>query len=140
MFGRCHSKSASHGWGRQYGKYASAGKFGYRRPKYNVPLNIAQTESGYEVHVYALGFSKENIRISVADEVLYISGTREFDEASAPDFLFQEYPVRSFERTVYLNEKVDSSQISARHENGILVVTLPRKADAAAQAAEIQID
>jgi len=122
------------GWGR------SPGGMGFRRPKYNVPVNIVDNPENYEVHVYATGFAKDNIRISVADGVLYISGTREVDENNLPNFSLQEYPIKSFERVIALNEQVNTTNISARQENGVLIITLPKTPEAQKPAQEVKID
>lgn len=53
----------------------------YRRPKYNVPVNISETETAFEVQVYATGFDKEHITISVIDDVLLIIGQNELENA-----------------------------------------------------------
>lgn len=112
-----------------YGKFRG-GAGPYRRPKNNVPVNIIDKGDEFEVHVYAVGFDKENITVSVSDDLLYINGTRNLDEGEAPNFLRQEYPIKSFERVIQLNDKVDVAGISARQENGMLIVTLPKKPEA----------
>jgi HSP20 family protein len=149
MYRKHHTTSGASGCGPAFKGYGSSyySKFGggprggyYRRPKYNVPINIVEKESHYEVHVYALGFAKENIRLSVVDDVLYISGTRTIDESNPPNFSRQEYPVKSFERMVSLNEKVDKASISARQEEGVLIVTLPKTSQAQQSDQEIKID
>jgi HSP20 family protein len=112
----------------------------YRRPKYNVPLNVVDNDANFEVHLYALGFAKENIRISVQDDILYISGTRTIDENNPPNFSLQEYPVKSFERSLNLNGQVDTTNISARQEEGILIIHLPKSSDARQPAQEVNID
>ena len=112
----------------------------FRRPKYNVPLNIAETESAYEVYVYALGFEKENIKIRVADDQLHISGTRQVDEETLPVFSRQEFPMRTFERVIGLNETVDKTAITARQSDGVLIVTLPKTTEAQATAQEISVE
>lgn len=113
---------------------------GLRRPKYNVPLNIIENETNFEAHVYATGFSKENIKVSVVDDLLYISGKREIDETAKPNFSRQEFPIKTFERTLVLNGLVDIENISAKVENGILVVTLPKtpQAQKTEQNVEVQ--
>ncbi len=110
---------------------------GYRRPKYNVPVNIIEKEKEFEAWVYALGFSKENIRITVSNDVLYISGERTPEED--PHFLLQEYPIRAFERWFELSERADQSRITARVENGILIITVPKIADAVSPDVEVRI-
>jgi len=125
-----------HGGAEDYAKYRRGW---YRRPKYNVPTNILEMDTHYEVWVYALSFDKENIKVSVVDDVLYISGTRTIAEGFDPHFVLQEYPVKSFERTFELNQKVDISGISAKQEDGILKIHLPKKESAIRSEQEVEI-
>ena len=109
------------------------------RPKYNVPVNISESEDGFEVSVYATGFEKENIKINVSGDRLVISGTRIVDESTIPVFVKQEFPVRVFERVIGLSEKIDRSGITARQENNILYVFLPKTREARTTTREIEI-
>lgn len=131
------TKQGHHAFGR-FGRRGQG--FGFRRPKYNVPVNIAETENNFEVYVYALGFDKENIKVAVTDGLLHISGTRTVDENNLPNFVSQEYPIKSFERVVQLNEQVDTTGINAKQENGVLIITLPKTAEAQKPAQEVKID
>jgi HSP20 family protein len=121
-YGRAH-------WGRTWG-------MPYRRPKYNVPVNIAEHEDAWEISVYATGFDKADIRLSVSDETLYITGTREAGDP-APQFIRQEFPVKSFERIISLNGQVDTTRITARQEGSVLYITLPKTE--AAKSPEVSI-
>ena len=76
----------------------------------------------------------------MVDDVLYISGTRTIDESNQPNFSRQEYPIKSFERVVSLNGKIDTKNISARHEEGVLKITLPKTPEAQMPAQEIKLD
>jgi len=98
----------------------------FKRPKYNVPLNIIETEEEFEIHVFATGFSREDIKITVTDDILYIKGKKEIDEENAPNFSRQEFPIKNFERTLSLNGSADAENITASSENGILVIKLPK--------------
>ena len=124
------------GCGPAYGGYWGRA---YRRPKYNVPINVADNKTYYEVYVYALGFSKEDIKVAVVDDMLYVTGTRPIDENYKPNFRLQEYPIKSFERVLQLNGKVDAENIRARQENGVLIVTLPKSPDAQPPVQEVEI-
>ena len=145
MYGKCNtagSRAAYQNTGNyQHGRYARGQwGMGYRRPKYNVPVNIAETETGFEVYVYALGFDKENIKLSVVDGVLFISGTRTVDENNLPNFSRQEYPIKSFERHIALDDGIDTTGITARQQDGVLIITLPKTAAAQQPAQEIKVD
>lgn len=138
MYGKCNTAGyGTAGKGFKYQRSAFSG--GYRRPKYNVPVNIVEHESNYEITVYATGFSKENIKLTVVDDVLYISGTRTIDENNPPNFTRQEFPVKSFERSFLLNGQVDTANITAKQENGVLIVTLPKTQEAQKPAQEIKV-
>jgi HSP20 family protein len=114
-------------------------QYGPRRPKHNVPVNIAETETGFRAHVFCVGFAKENVRIALTGNHIYISGTRTPEE-DRPDFLLQEYPIKSFERWFELSERVDQSAITARFADGILVIDAPKTAAARGPEREVKID
>ena len=137
MYGRCNTAGYGPAWGRAGMHREGMGH--YRRPKYNVPVNIAEREDAYEVSVYATGFDKAAIKLSVVDEALYITGTREVGEP-APQFTKQEFPVKTFERVIALNGQVDSSRITARQEGGVLYITLPKTEEAKKPEQEIKVD
>ena len=128
-------------FGRHFGKHFGRHMGGqFVRPKYNVPLNIEDTETAFILYVYATGFSKDNIKLSVQDDVLFISGTRAVAEGYDPDFRRQEFPIKSFERVLNLNGQVDTANISAKQEDGVLIVTLPKNAEATKPAQEIEVN
>ncbi len=112
----------------------------FRRPKYNVPLNISETGTHYEVHVYAVGFDKAHISVTVEDDVLMIRGKREIDPDNPPRFRRQEFPVKHFERVVSLHGQVDVTRIEAKQEGEVLKITLPKLPEAQAASQKIDID
>lgn len=121
---------------------ARVGNFegGFRRPKYNVPVNIEDKGDSYEMTVYCVGFDKENVKLSVKDDVLYVTGKKEVAENFKPEFVKQEFPVKIFERTLAFNGKVDAAAISAKHENGVLIITLPKTEEAKTSTKEIVVE
>lgn len=125
--------------GRQYG-HPYFRNMGMKRPKYNVPMNIIEKDDSYQVNVYATGFTKEDIKIAVVDDILYINGKKEIDESTAPNFSRQEFPIKNFERTLELNGQVDAERISAKSENGILIITLPKSQEAQKKEQTIPVE
>lgn len=138
MYGRCNNAGYKHSFKRMHTPFEQFG--GYRRPKYNVPVNIEEKEDSYELTIYATGFEKDNIKLSVAEDVLYITGTRQQDESFKPNFVKQEFPVRTFERIISLNGQIDTANIKARQENNVLIVSLPKSPEAQKPAQEINVD
>lgn len=97
-----------------------------KKAKYNVPLNIIDKDEKFEIHVLATGFSKEDIKITVTDDILHIKGNKEIDEENIPKFSRQEFPVKNFERKLSLNASVETQNFTASNENGVLIINLPK--------------
>lgn len=114
-------------------------QYGPRRPKHNVPVNIAETETGFVAEVFCIGFRKEDVHVTLTDDHVYISGSRKPAE-DQPDFLLQEYPIKSFERWFALSEKVDQSSVTARFEEGILIINAPKTKQAQRPEREVAIE
>ena len=140
MFRDHNSAGGAQGCGPAHGKYGHFRGGHFRRPKYNLPINIADNETNFEVYVYALGYAKENIKISVQDDVLYISGTCTVDEENLPNFSKQEYPIKSFERMLNLNGQVAIESISAKQQDGVLIITLPKNAETQKPSQQIPVN
>lgn len=112
---------------------------GWRRPKHNVPVNIIEYDDRFEAHVYALGFAKENIRITVSNDVMYISGRREPAE-EFPNFMLQEYPIKSFERSFELSEWADQTAISAKMVDGVTIISVHKTPDAKRPDVSVKVE
>ncbi|MEL6392658.1 MAG: Hsp20/alpha crystallin family protein [Bacteroidota bacterium] len=112
-------------------------KAGYRRPKHNVPVNISEYPDRFEAKVYALGFAKEDISITISDDVMYISGHRKpVDEY--PPFILQEYPIKSFERSFELSDHADQDRVSAKMDDGAVLITVMKTS--ASQKPDVEVD
>ena len=96
----------------------------------NIPaVNIKENENTYEIEVAAPGINKEDFQLNVENNILTISAkkeeTKEYsknDEYSRKEFSYQD-----FERNIRLGEnRVETESISAKYENGILKISLPK--------------
>jgi HSP20 family protein len=91
------------------------------------PLDV--WESDAEV-VYAFdlpGIPEEKISIEVKDDTLTVSAEREKTEEVTEEGLYRfERRYGSFARAVGLPQGVDQDKISARYENGVLEVRVPK--------------
>lgn len=73
------------------------------------------------------GFAKADIDLSVTEDALTVSATREQDDEEESDaYVRRERSSRSIRRTVSLPATVDADAASATYRNGVLTVTLPR--------------
>lgn len=110
---------------------------------FQIPVNIKETEGSYELHVVTPGLKKEDFKLLVDKNILTISYEhKEETNESAPSgkWLRNEFKMRSFKRSFTLSEKVDTGKIAAKYNDGILLVTIPKKEIAEATAQEIAIN
>ena len=93
-------------------------------------LDVWETET--EV-VYAFdlpGIPEEAISIEVKDETLSVSAEREKTEETTKEGFYRfERRFGTFARAVGLPQGVDQDQISARYDNGVLEVRVPKPED-----------
>jgi len=94
---------------------------------------VAMKDSGEELKVIVElpGVAKENVKVTLHDNVLTITAERKAPELKdGEQWIRNEISYGKFERTVNLPYPVVAEKITATHENGILSITLP-KADEA---------
>ncbi|MEM7657521.1 MAG: Hsp20/alpha crystallin family protein [Bacteroidota bacterium] len=121
------------------GRARKAGRSWYRRPKYNVPVNIIEHPDKFEVQVFALTYPKDGIKVSVMDDTLYLTGSRSPKE-DHPNFLLQEYPIKSFERSFELTHRVDQNNIKATFKEGVLTVHVAKAQEAMEPEISIEVE
>jgi HSP20 family protein len=90
-------------------------------------VDILEKDNSYELHVAAPGLAKEDFNVEVKDNFLTVSGDRKFsNEKSEKNYHTIETQYGSFVRSFSLPENVDSSKISAKYNNGILELSIPK--------------
>ncbi len=102
-----------------------------------VPVNINETDNTYEVRVMAPGLKKADFRINVDRNVLHVSyehkddrqkeGAEETPSPVGSRCLRMEYKLQTFRRSFTLNDKINVQGISAQYNDGVLLVSLPKK-------------
>ena len=90
-------------------------------------VNISEKDQHYELVMMAPGLTKADFSISLEKEYLTISYTKtETSEAETPKFIKKEFSQESFKRTFTLNENLDGEGITAKYDNGLLTVMIPK--------------
>lgn len=106
-------------------------------------INVKETDKAYTVELAAPGLKKENFEVNVdADGNLHIkmeSKAEHKDEDKKEHYLRREFAYSKYEQTLLLPDDVKKDSISARVDNGVLTVDLP-KAEQAAKPAGRKIE
>nr|HJR99771.1 Hsp20/alpha crystallin family protein [Flavobacterium sp.] len=95
-------------------------------------LNIKETKDSFLVEVAAPGFEKSDFKIELNNDLLTISSEKKVNNElkDGERITKQEFSYQSFSRSFTLPEHVDEEKISAKYENGILSIDIPKKEEA----------
>lgn len=104
------------------------------------PVNITEKAEAYQIEVSAPGMEKTDFNIKLEEKLLTIGAEQKAvvkEENSKT--IRQEFTQKGFKRSFTLDDKIDAAGITAKYENGILQVYLPKKANVQASATAIAV-
>lgn len=103
-------------------------------------LNVVETDKTYEVEAELPGVKKEDVKVSIDHRRVSIEGEskRESAEKEGENIVYAERSTRKFARSFTLPAEVDDAGAQARLENGILMLSLPKKESSQAKKLTIQ--
>lgn len=90
------------------------------------PTNILEGGNYFKVEMAVPGWEKDDFSLEIKDHVLWIRGNA--GQATPGAYKRREFIKASFEKSFSMSSRIDTSNIQARYENGILAITLPLKA------------
>jgi HSP20 family protein len=98
-----------------------------RREEYVAPqVNIFESKKdGYVLEAEMPGVNKEGLEITLEDNEITIVGHRA-TETTAGQPLFRERHAADYRRVFELDPAIDGSKISARIDQAVLILTLPK--------------
>lgn len=88
-------------------------------------VNIFETKDGYVLEADLPGVNKDGLEITLEGNLLEIVGHRT-SEAPKAHLLYRESRDADFHRVFELDPSIDSAKISAKVEQGILTLLLPK--------------
>lgn len=103
-------------------------------------LDIAEGEKEYRITVELPGVSEKDIKVELAGDTLRISGEkRQENEEKGQNYHRVERSYGSFQRILNLPEDADADGIAANFQNGVMTLTVPRKAAARPETRMIEV-
>ncbi len=105
-----------------------------------IRMDVKEDEQGYAVHAEIPGVSKEDIHITIDGNTVSISAeTKKLTEQKDGEkVLRRERYVGRVGRSFSLENEIDEAGASARYQDGVLELVLPKKAVAAAKRVTVQ--
>ena len=106
-------------------------------------INVLESDKSYTVEFAAPGMKKEDFSVNINGEgnliVKMERKNEQNEENKNAHYLRREFSYAKYEQTLILQDDVEKLNISAKMENGVLYIELP-KTEPAAQKVERQIE
>ena len=93
--------------------------------------DVRELDGSYELDVDLPGFKKDEVTVDLQDGYLTISAAKGLDKDESDKkgkFLRQERYAGSMSRSFYVGDDVESADVSAKFEDGILKISVPKAA------------
>jgi HSP20 family protein len=99
--------------------------------RYYMPAaDIFETDDALTLLLEMPGVSKNNVDVQVENDVLRVEGKIDYSAYKDIEPVYTEYNVGHYARAFTLSNKIDRDAITARVEDGVLTLTLPKAKEA----------
>ena len=111
--------------------------FGKKNPLYGkhaknmMKTDVRETDNSYEVDIDLPGFKKDEISVQLKEGYLTIDAAKGLDKEQQDkngNYIRRERYAGSMSRSFYVGNNITKEEIHAKYENGILQLSLPKKA------------
>jgi HSP20 family protein len=91
------------------------------------PVDIQETDDAYRIHAELPGMTKDDIQITLENNVLRLSGERKFEKDTKRENYHRiERTYGAFSRSFALPTQVSPDKVEAKFENGVLSIAVPK--------------
>jgi HSP20 family protein len=91
------------------------------------PVDIQETDDAYRIHAELPGLTKDDIQITLENNVLRLSGERKFEkDVKQENYHRIERTYGTFTRSFALPTQVSSDKVEAKFDNGVLLIVVPK--------------
>jgi HSP20 family protein len=89
------------------------------------PMDAYRRDDRFFVHLDLPGVEADSIELTAENNVLTVSAQRRFELEDGDQVLIRERPHGEFTRQLLLGENLDTDNIEANYENGVLTLAIP---------------
>ena len=91
------------------------------------PVDIQETDDAYRIHAELPGLTKDDIQITLENNVLRLSGERKLEkDVKKENYHRIERTYGTFSRSFALPTQVSPEKVEAKFENGVLSIVVPK--------------
>ena len=103
-------------------------------------VNITETNDDYQLEFNVPGRKKDDFKITIDKNILTVSFEKKDEQKDEnKKIIKREFVTQSFKRSFTLDEKINADEIDAKYEDGLLLLTLPKKEEVKALPKEIAV-
>jgi len=102
-------------------------------------VNMGVTDKSVEVYLFTPGLEASELDVSIEKNLLSVKGERKEDDLDKEAINRRERFVGKFKRTVALPEDVDPDQTEAIYRDGVLHISVAKKAEVQPRQIEVKV-
>lgn len=95
--------------------------------QYCPTVDVNETKDTFEIVVEVPGVVKEDLKVSIHQNILSVSGKRRMASNEGKRRIVAEIPRGEFSRKFKLPSSVNVDMVTTEHINGVLRITLPKQ-------------
>jgi HSP20 family protein len=95
-----------------------------------MPLDAFEKDGIYTLRFDVPGVDPDNVDLTVEGNMLTVTADRPVEETEGATWLLRERPSGTHSREVRLGDRLDTSNVKAGYDNGVLTVEIPMRAEA----------
>lgn len=105
----------------------------------HIRVDVTETDDAYAVKADMPGLKKEDIKVAIDGNMVSINATMQDEKQEASgNTVYSERYTGSFHRRFSLPQDVDEAKTEAKYQDGVLHLTLPKKAGTAHKQITVQ--
>jgi HSP20 family protein len=127
-------------WDPFFGLDELLSESGLRKLGSDGAVDIYEENNNIIVKMSIPGIDPDKFEITAEDDMLRVAGTREkTEEVEEKNYYRKEIRSGSFERVIHLPASVQSDKTTASYENGILMISLPKRAASGSKQVKVKV-
>ncbi len=112
----------------------------HKKRQWTPAVDVEEKSNSFIITADIAGLTKKEIKVSVCDKLLTISGKRDEKTNDSGDYYhYRERSTGTFHRSFNIPDSVNQDKIKANFKNGILIVELEKQEKKLPQEKEIKI-
>jgi HSP20 family protein len=89
-------------------------------------VDLTEGKEAYTLRAELPGVVKEDVKVTLTEEVLTVAGEKKCAEAKSENFHRSERVYGTFSRSFRLPNPIDGGKIQAEYRDGVLTLTIPK--------------